>query len=516
MANRRIEMYEYRHVIHNMRQGLSDRAIAKAGCMGRAKCAFIRSIAEEQGWLADGPLAEEEKIAAIVRERMSPRPVQASISEPYDEHIRRWVEQGVQGTTIYQALVDQFGFTGSYSSVRRRVRKLRSAAPRTTCMLVFAPGEAAQVDFGKGPVITDARSGKVIQSWIFVMTLCYSRHMYAEIVSDQRIETWLGCHRRAFSFFGGVVKKIILDNLKSAITEACYTDPLVQRSYGELAEGYGFVISPCPVRDPKKKGRVESGVKYVKNNFVPLRTFRSLTDSNQQLTRWIMEHAAERIHGTTYRKPLEMFSETEKAFLQPLPDVPVDIGIWTKVKVQSNCHVQFEKAYYSVPFDLVQQQVMLKATDSLVKIYRDFQLVATHPRLKEAGAQSTIDDHLPPQARAYKQHDPQWCLEQAQRIGCHCLGVVRRLLEDTIVDRLRAAQCVIGLEAKVGANRLEAACHRALHFNTTAYRMIKSILNQGLDRKPIEDDPHVIEFPSAYRGGGRFLRHPLHREGGRP
>lgn len=509
-------MFEYRHMIHNMRQGLSDRAIAKTGHLGRGKCAFLRSIAEEQGWLADASLPEEEQIAAIVRERMSPRPSQASISEPYDEHIRRWVEQGVQGTTIYQALVDQFGFTGSYSSVRRRVRKLRSTAPRATCMLAFAPGEAAQVDFGKGPVITDANSGRVIRSWIFVMTLCYSRHMYAEIVSDQCLETWLGCHRRAFSFFNGVLKKVILDNLKSAITEACYTDPLVQRSYAELAEGYGFVISPCPVRDPQKKGRVESGVKYVKNNFVPLKTFRSLTDANQQLMRWIMEHAGARIHGTTYRQPIEVFTKTEKAFLKPLPDVPVEIGIWTRVKVQSNCHVQFAKAYYSVPFDLVQQELLLKATDSLVRLYRDFHLVATHPRLKEAGAQSTIDDHLPPQARAYKQHDPHWCLGQAERIGPHCVEVVQRLLEDTIVDRLRAAQCVVGLEAKVGANRLEAACKRALHFNTTAYRMIKSILKQGLDQKPLEDHPHVVEFPSAYRGDGRFLRYPLHQQGGKP
>ncbi len=450
MANRRIEMFEYRHVIHNMRQGLSDRAIAQTGRLGRAKCAMIRSIATEKGWLADGPLPEEEQIASVVRERTSPRPVQASISEPYDEHIRRWVEQGVQGTTIYQALVDQFGFTGSYSSVRRRVRKLRATAPKATCILAFAPGEAAQVDFGKGPLITDARSGKQIRSWIFVMTLCFSRHMYAEMVSDQSLESWLGCHRRAFSFFNGVVKKIILDNLKSAVTEACYTDPLVQRSYAELAEGYGFVISPCPVRDPQKKGRVESGVKYVKNNFVPLKTFRSFPDANRQLLSWIMEHAGVRIHGTTFRKPLEVFTETEKPFLQPLPDVPVEIGIWTKVKVQSNCHVQFEKAYYSVPFDLVHQHLMLKATNSLVKLYRDLELVATHPRLREAGAQSTIDDHLPPQARAYKQHDSQWCLEQAERIGPHCFEVVRRLLEDTIVDRLRAAQCVVALEAKVG------------------------------------------------------------------
>lgn len=136
------------------------------------------------------------------------------------------------------------------------------------------------------------------------MTLCFSRHTYAEIVFDQKTATWLACHRRACEFFGGVPRKMIIDNAKCAITRACYHDPEVQRSYGEMAEGYGFVISPCPPRDPQKKGRVESGVKYVKNSFVPLRTFRSLDDANAQLRQWIMETAGNRIHGTTRQKPL--------------------------------------------------------------------------------------------------------------------------------------------------------------------------------------------------------------------
>jgi len=104
------------------------------------------------------------------------------------------------------------------------------------------------------------------------------------------------------------VAKLIIDNPKCAITRACYTDPDVQRSYVELAEGYGFIISPCPVADPQKKGRVESGVKYVKNSFVPLRRFRTLADANEQLTGWVWQKAGNRIYGTTYKKPLVMFA----------------------------------------------------------------------------------------------------------------------------------------------------------------------------------------------------------------
>ena len=143
-----------------------------------------------------------------------------------------------------------------------------------TTVLEFDPGEAAQVDFGKGPEVLDPRTGELLSTWIFVMTLAWSRHGYAEVVIDQKVATWLGCHRRAFEWFNGVPARLTIDNPKCAITRACYHDPEVQRAYAECAEGYGFKIEPCPVRDPKKKGRVESAVKYVKRSFVPLREFR--------------------------------------------------------------------------------------------------------------------------------------------------------------------------------------------------------------------------------------------------
>lgn len=515
MANRRIEMHQYRQVIHRMRLGQSDRAIAKSRLLGRLKCAMVRAVAQDKGWLDDGPLPDDEQLSGLFEAAKRPNPAQESLTRPHEKHIKQWVEQGVQATTIYQALVEQFGFGGSYSSVRRRVRKLRGKTPKATCVLDFAPAQAAQVDFGAGPEISDVFTGAVIKTWIFVMTLCFSRHMYAEIVTDQKAQTWLACHRRAFEFFAGVPAKLIIDNPKCAITKACYTDPEVQRSYGELAEGYGFLISPCPVRDPQKKGRVESGVKYVKNSFVPLRRFRTLVDANEQLTGWVLQSAGNRTHGTTFKKPLSMFADTEKHFLKPLPDVPVQLTVWTRVKLHGNCHVQFEKCFYSAPFRLVHQQLWLRATDTTVKLYHDIKLVAAHPRLKQPGQRSTIEEHLPPEALAYRMQDPQWCLKQAEATGAACHRFVRRLFAHRVLDNLRGAQALIRLTKKYGAARLEAACARALHFDNVQYRTVKSILKQGLDQAPLYEQQNVIPLASAYAGTGRFLRRQVCREGRR-
>ena len=253
-------MYQYRQVICRMRLGESDRTIARAGLMGRRKAAELREIACEQGWLREGPLPEDTELATFFQPKKQINPP-VSLLLPYEEQVKNWWEQGIQGTTIHQALVRNHGFAGSYSSVRRFLQKLERSHPKATTILEFEPGEAAQVDFGTGPKIVDVFSGEEVSTWIFVMTLAWSRHFYAEIVTNQKVDTWLGCHRRAFEFFGGVPRKLIIDNPKCAITKACFRDPAVQRSYGECAEGFGFLISPCPPRDPKKKGRVESGVK---------------------------------------------------------------------------------------------------------------------------------------------------------------------------------------------------------------------------------------------------------------
>ena len=405
------------------------------------------------------------------------------------------MRQGASGVVIHTTLKREHGFSGHYSSVRRLIAQIaREQPPETTVRLTFAPGEAAQVDFGAGPQLVDPATGELRRTWAFVMTLCFSRHQYVEFVWDQSVRTWLGCHRRAFewfgchrrafAWFGAVPARLIIDNAKCAITRACMHEPQVQRAYAECAEGYGFRIDACPPHDPQKKGIVEAGVKYVKGNFLPTRSFRDLADLNAQAREWVLKEAGLRIHGTTRVRPLDTFA-VERSTLLPLPEVPPDLGTWHSVTVHRDCHVSFERALYSVPFALVGKALWLRATDAVVTVYHDFKPVATHARARRPGERRTVSDHLPPATQRFFAHDRSWCLQQAREIGDACAQLIGQLLSDRISERLRAAQGVLALKDQYGAARLEAACERAIAHDSPHYRTVKTILAGGHDPAPV-------------------------------
>ncbi len=505
MGNRRFEMHEYRHILVRMRQGESDRQLAKSGIMGRNKASALRKTARQHGWLDhNSPLPDDQRLSEVLQISVANR--QVSSLEPFSKEVSSWHQQGISGTVIHRTLREKYSFNGSYSAVRRYLRALKAnEPPEATVMLDHEPGDSVQVDFGAGPVIVDVFTGEVFKTWFFVMTLAWSRHQFVELVRDQKILTWLGCHRRAFDFYGGIPAKVVIDNPKAAITRACWRDPAVQRSYGDLAEAYGFLISPCPPREPKKKGIVEAGVKYVKRNFLPLKEFRSLADANRQLLQWNKEIASVRIHGTTKQQPIKLFHETEKHLLQTLPDRPVEQAAWAKVKLHGNCHIQFEKCFYSAPYRFVRQELWLQATEHSIKLFNNHQLVAVHRRLQQPGQKSSCDDHLPPDALAYKMRDPQWCLKQADAVGTFCRVLIDRLFNDRVLDNLRAAQGIIRLKDKYGKDRLDAACKRALFYDNPRYQTVKTILVKELDLlETPEQAPEQLS--NVYTGNGTFCR----------
>ncbi len=499
-------MFEVRQVLVRMRQGDSDRVLARAGIVGRRKAADIRRTAQANGWLdADTPIPDNTVLGQVLRIQSTPASLGQSSVEPYRDQVKAWADQGIQSSTIYQALVRNHQFTGAYAAVYRFVCSLRGTeAPKSTVKLDFAPGEAAQVDFGTGPKLVDTRTGEEIKSWFFLMTLAFSRHQYAEIVLNQKIATWLECHRHAFEFFGGVVSRIIIDNAKCAITKACYYDPVVQRAYAEYAEGYGFKIDALPPREPQLKGRVESGIKFLKRGFMPLRQFVDRHDGNRQLQHWILEEAGNRVHGTTHEKPLTLFA-IEQPLFKALPSIPPELAIWAKVKVHRDTHVQFEKCLYSVPFGLIGLNLWLKATPHTIRVYQQDNLVAVHARLFIPGSRRTLDDHLPPNALAYKMQGPVWCLEQSERIGVACHLLVRQLFDDRVLYNLRAVQGILALKKTYGAKRLDAACQRAMDFHNPRYATVKSILKKGLDGQP--SSQQVFDtLADCYTGQGRYSR----------
>lgn len=234
-------------------------------------------------------------------------------------------------------------------------------------------------------------------------------------------------------------------------------------------------------------------MKYLKANFLPTRTFRDLADLNAQARVWVMTEAGVRVHGTTREQPLALFA-LERPLMRALPAVAPDLGSWHRVVLHRDCHVQFDRAYYSAPFALVGKTLWLRATDNVVTLFEDWRHVASHLRAKRPGQRMTVADHLPPDARAFFARDRRWCDARAAEVGPRCAELVARLLADRIAERLRAAQALLGLAERYGAVRLEAACTRALLHDSPHYRTVKTILATGADQQPMVEP----ETPAAY------------------
>lgn len=482
MSGKRKETMDIRELIRHVRRGQSNRAIAEALGLDRKTVARYRAWATAQHLLTD-PLPPLGELQRLLEETMAspPPPQNVSSVEPYREVVIKLRQQGVERAAIWERLKER-GYTGSYSSVYRFVRQLEPPTPDVTVRVETRPGEEAQVDFGFAGRLIDPETGELRKAWAFVMTLSWSRHQYVEFVWDQRVGTWLLLHRHAFTFFDGVVERVVIDNLKAGIAHACWHEPQAQQSYRECAEHYGFLIAPCRPRTPQHKGKVEQGgVHYVNRNFLAGRAPTTLPQANRDVRRWVLTTAGHRIHGTTKERPLDRFAH-ERTALQPLPATPYDLAVWKQVKLHRDCYVVFENAYYSAPFRLVGQQLWVRGGSQTVQIYTaDYQLVATHDRAQQPGRRLTNPAHLPTHKVPGLMLTRESCRQQASAIGPATRQVVDGFLDHRPEDRLRMAGRLLRLGERFSPARLEAACARALRFDDPAYMTVKRILEQGLD-----------------------------------
>jgi len=495
MPGKRKDTMDIREVLRRLRKGQSDRAVAKALGVDRKTVGRYHNWAVEQE-LLEGPLPPLSDLHQLVKETLNTTlpPQNVSSVERYREQVEKLRRDGVEVAAIHERLKER-GYTGSYASVYRFVRHLEPLTPEVTVRVETRPGEEAQVDFGYAGRMTDPDTDELRRTWTFVMTLSWSRHQYVEFVFDQKVETWLRCHRNAFAFFGGVPERVRIDNLKAGIVRACWDEPQAQQAYRECAEHYDFLITPCRPRKPEHKGKVEQGgVHYVKRNFLGGRKPTTITQANQDVLRWVETTAGQRIHGTTKEKPLERFA-TERTILKPLPNTPYDLAIWKQVKLHRDCYVVFDRAYYSAPFRLVGQQLWVRGGTQMVQIYTsDYQLVTTHARAHKPGQRLTNLDHLPTHKVPGVTLTREGCRLRAEEVGPATRQVVEGMLDHRPEDRLRMAGRLLKLSARFGPERLEAACARALRFDDLAYMTIKRILEQKLDA---EELPSTDPAPPA-------------------
>ncbi len=499
MSARRTDMHRLQELVRLHRRGRSARAITKRLKMGRDTVrTYMKAL--DAASLLEGPHDDVPAVSAIraaldahVPKKERPNQERSSV-EAWRTDIERLRKKGAGPTAIHDWLrLNKSDFEGSLSAVKRlyvRLDKAEGVKPTDIVIPVeTSPGEIAQVDFVYAGKIYDPARGLLRKAWLFVLSLGFSRHMFVDLVFDQKIETWIQLHIDAFAFLGCVPRVLVPDNLKAAVIRAAFGlkgEPAINKSYAELARYYGFEIDPTPPRSPKKKGKVERSGHYVKYNFLATHESIDIHEDRKALWRWNLEIAAKRRHGTTGKVPIELFGDVEKEACLALPARPFEPIIWKQAMVHRDTHVQVDAAFYSVPWRFVGQRLWVKAAPRLISIEHEGERIAVHPRMKR-GQRSTMDSHLPDHRRDLRHRSRTYWVERAMRLGEAPLELVEAIFDsDDVLHQLRKVQAVVRHLEDFPRERACNAARRALHFGCLSYQGVKSILIKGLDLEPLE------------------------------
>ncbi|WP_160116841.1 IS21 family transposase [Legionella sainthelensi] len=402
--------------------------------------------------------------------------------DSYQEQIINYLEQKLSALRIHEELL-KLGVTIGYSTVKDYVASIKNK--REIFVRVHTePGEEAQVDFGYVGYTLD-NTGKRRKTWVFNMRLSYSRLDFYKKVYDQKVETFILCHIQAFRYFGGIPKRIKIDNLKAAILEANFYEPVYQKLYKDFADYYGFESIPCRIYKPNDKGKVESGIKYVKGNFFLGRHFKSSDDVDAQLSKWL-EKANNRLHGTTRKIPREEFEHNEKKHLLKIPLEDFNLSKVGIRKVYHDCHVFIEQNYYSVPYSYVGKEVEIEVGKDVVRIYYNQTLIATHIHLLGKGEFSTTASHYPKyKCMSATEFQEKYQVKMAQ-IGAHAEQLFFSILEYKKNTWVRPVQGILSLTKKYPLEVINRSCQRALAFDAYEYSIVKNICKSGSYNLPLE------------------------------
>lgn len=443
-------------------QNYSDRKVAKLLGIDRKSVGRLRADLQKGPNPPTGDLAENQNgpNPPTGKLQKGPNPPTGPVNacEPYRELIEQKLKDGRLRTGIHYDLVHEHGANVSYDSVKRFVRQLTKAQPELVVRLEFPLGEAAQVDFGQGAPTIYPKTGKRRKPHLFVMTLCASRKAYYEVVWRQDTRTFIECHKRAFAFFGGVPKAVILDNLKAAIIKACWEDPEVNHQYALFAKYMGFAVLPCHPASPTEKGIVESGVKYGQG-ILQGRHFETLGAQNTYLREWEERTAAKRIHGTTKRQVDTMFAE-EKPQLQPLPAEPYDVFELDTRIVHLDGTIEVGGAYYPIPDEYLGETVEVWRYASMLRIFKgDTQIIAHAIVLRGHRAPRLFarSKEVPASRTAYELERLAW----AARAGESAARLVHGALEARPIDGYRFLQGLPHMRVKYGPKVFDAAAAEA-------------------------------------------------------
>jgi transposase len=516
MANRRLSVRKIKEILRlKLDCGISEREISRSCQVSRSTIAdyLRRAAAARLTWSEASAMAE-----AQLEERLFPTEhIPSSVKRPPPdcEHIynelrtyrkfnltlsQLWLEYKEKHPDGYQYTQ----FCEHYWRWRKKLDYVMRQEHRA--------GEKLFIDYSDGLSIIDRVTGEFIPTQLFLSVWGASSYTYAEATLSQTLPDWIGAHRRALEYFQCVPRVLVPDNLKSAVNKACKYEPDLNPTYSDMAEHYGCAVLPARPRKPRDKAKVEAGVLIAKRWILAVlrhRTFYSLAELNAAI-RECLERLNTRPMKKLKRSRRELFEAIDRSNALPLPAKSYEYAEWYKARVQLNYHIEVDRHYYSVPYQLIHEKLDIRLTATTIEAFRKGVRIAAHVRSNNKNGYTTLPEHVPPEHRFYAEWNPSRFIRWAGKTG----EATARLVEEILATRpypeqgYKACLGIINLTRDYEPVRVEAAARRALKFKTCSYRSMKAILSAGLDRQPDDGEqrylpglpPHQnIRGPEYYR-----------------
>lgn len=490
MAAERLSMRKIKEFLRLRAAGLSHRGIARSLGICHSTVGEYRRRVEGAGlgW----PLPEDLSDRAL-EARLFPKAPPFLPDRPLPDWSTIHRELRRKGVTLQLLWLEHKADAPEglqYSQFCERYRRWRD---RLDLVLrqEHKAGEKAFVDFaGQTIPVLDRETGEVRDAQIFVGVLGASNFTYAEACESQELPDWIGAHVRMYAYFQGVPRLTVPDNLKVGVKHACYYEPDLNPTYQEMAAHYGTAVLPARKGKARDKAKVEAGVLLVERWILArLRhhSFFSFAELNQEIRR-LLEILNDRPFQKLEGSRRSLFEALERPALQPLPELPYEYAQWKKARANIDYHIEVLGHYYSVPYPLARQVVDVRISRSTGEAFHDGRRVAAHVRSHRRGGYTTEPAHRPKSHQQHLEWPPSRIIRWAEQTGFHTAELARRILEDRPHPEqgYRACLGLLRLGNRYGKGRLEAACRRALYIRGISYRSVKSILEQGLDRAPLD------------------------------
>lgn len=496
MATERLPMRKTREILRLKELKRSHREISRALGVGGATVSEAAGRARAAGldWAAVAAMPDAELEA-----RLYPRSG-GDVARPLPDPATLDIELRKPGVTLRllhheyleQNRVGAYGYT-QFCAHYNDWKKTQSLTMRQ----VHRAGDKLFVDYsGKKPSLIDVETGERVEVELFVAVLGASNYTYAEVTRSQTVPDWVMSHVRALEYFCGVPAAIVPDQLKSGVTRSGRYEPGIQRTYDELAQHYDTVIFPARPLSPKDKAKVEVGVQIAQRWILARmrnQRFFSLDEMNDRIAE-LLEELNTRTMRRYRASRRDLFEKLERAVLKPLPTTRFVYGEWKRARVHIDYHVVFDDHFYSAPYQLVGEEVWLRATAMTIEIFNGAnQRIGSHLRSYKPGRHTTSDEHRSVLHQKHAEWTPERIVSWAKTIGANTALLVEKILTERRHPEHGYRSClgIIRLDKKYGRDRLDAACARALAVNGRSYTHVESILRNGLDRTALlkSDEP---------------------------